>query len=85
MNDIYFQDMVLKQTIIKTCPLCNKGVTITKEIDSTPGFREIAYLLKSKSCNCNIKVDYDTGDLKGGKINDKSKNNRSSKSSIRGN
>ena len=66
MEDIFYQDMISNQKIIKSCPLCNAGVTIIKEIDSTPGFREIAYLLKSKHCNCNIKVDYDTGEIRGG-------------------
>lgn len=66
MEDIFYQDMVSKQQLIKSCPLCNKGVTVIREVDSTPGFREIAYLLKSKNCNCNIKVDYDTGEIKGG-------------------
>lgn len=64
MEDIFYEDMVSYYDLFKSCPLCNKGVTITKEIDRTPGFREISYYLKEKLCTCNIKVDYSTGKIK---------------------
>lgn len=59
--------MVTTSLIGGVCPTCNKKIVIEKEKDYTPGFKYSCFRLLSQSCVCDITVDYDSGEIIGGK------------------
>lgn len=65
-SDVFDYSMISTTLIGGTCPICGKKIVIEREKDYTPGFRETSYCLKSQNCDCNIEVDYSSGEIEGG-------------------
>lgn len=64
-SDVFDYSMVSTTLIGGTCPICSKKLVIEREKDYTPGFKYTCFSLKTQSCDCNIKVDYSNGEVKG--------------------